>query len=450
MKKLTEGSITAQLIRLTLPMVWGVFAIVAFNLADTFFVGQLGTDELAAMSFTFPVVMVLGSVAMGLGIGASSVISRAIGEGDRYRVQCLTTNALTLSLVIVAICAAIGLATIEPLFQALGAGPNVLPFIQEYMSIWYLGVVFLVVPMVGNNAIRASGNTFVPSIIMTVASFVNIGLDPLLIFGFGPIPALGLSGAAIATVIARATTLVASLFVLYFQERMITFNFPQFKTILECWRSVLIVGIPAAATNTIQPISVAVITRLMAGYGPTAVAGFGVASRIESLAIIALMALSASIGPFVGQNWGAKKYGRVNLALQQSFLFCLFWGVLAAVILAFSAPWIASRFDNHPDVVDIATTYLRVVPISYAAYGIVLISSATFNALGKPKPSVIMALTRLVFLYVPLAYVGSFLFGVIGIFAAACLANLAVGIGAYLWNRRTCSLTARSDLPSLN
>ncbi len=437
-QKLTTGLVSTQLIKLTLPMIWGIFAVVAFNLVDTYFVGQLGTNELAAMSFTFPVVTVLGNIALGLGVGASSVIARAIGEGDRAKVKVLTTNSLTLSLLIVGVFVAIGLTTMKPLFILLGASDRTLPLVIQYMTVWYLGVIFLVIPMVGNSAIRAAGNTLTPSIIMTVAAGVNIVLDPILIFGWGAIPALGLRGAALATVIARATTLVASLWVLHFRQQMLIWKIPKLSQAWGCWKQILYVGLPAAGTSTINPISIGFITSLMATYGAETVAGFGIASRIESFAVIALMALSASIGPFVGQNWGAEKYARVKEALRLSFMFCLVWGISIAAILGVTASQLAAIFDRNPEVIAIASLYLRLVPLSYAAYGIILVSSSTFNALGKPIPSVIMTLTRMLVLYVPLAYLGSKLFGVVGAFVAACLANLVVGIGAYIWNQRTC------------
>ncbi len=307
------------------------------------------------------------------------------------------------------------------------------------MTVWYLGMIFLVIPMVGNSAIRAAGNTLTPSIIMTVAAVVNIILDPILIFGWGAIPGLELRGAALATVIARATTLVASLWVLHFRQQMLLCRIPKLSQAWGCWKEILYVGLPAAGTNTINPISIGFITSLMASYGAERVAGFGIASRIESFAVIALMALSASIGPFVGQNWGAEKYVRVKQALRLSFMFCFIWGVLAAIILGFTAPQLATIFNRNLEVIATASLYLRLVPISYAAYGIILVSSSTFNALGKPIPSVIMTMARMLILYVPLAYLGSKLFGVIGIFSAACLANLVVGISAYIWNQRTCN-----------
>ncbi|MGB3536459.1 MAG: MATE family efflux transporter [Microcoleaceae cyanobacterium] len=436
--RLTEGPVGVQLVKLTLPMVWGVFAVIAFNLVDTYFVGQLGTAQLAAMSFTFPVVMVFGSLAIGLGIGASSVIARAIGEGDRNKVQLLTTNSLTLSVLIVGVFVIIGFATIDPLFKLLGASSALLPLIREYMEIWYLGMICLVVPMVGNSAIRAAGDTKIPSLIMTLAAVVNIGLDPLLIFGWGEIPALGLKGAALATVISRSTTLMASLMVLHFRERMILWSLSCFKQVWGCWQEILKVSLPAAGTNIISPISIGIITSLLAQYSPEVVAGFGISSRIEAFALIVLMAISATMGPFVGQNWGAKQYHRVNRALHLSFIFCIGWGVFLAVVLWIGAPWMITRFDDNPEVVATATQYLKLVPLSYSAMGVFLVGNSAFNALGKPIPALIMTLTRMIFLYIPLAYLGNWILGLKGIFIAALIANLGVGLGTYIWTQKIC------------
>lgn len=430
--KLTEGQVSFHLLRLSLPMVWGILSVLAFSLADTYFVAQLGTMELAAMSFTFPVVTVLGSVAMGLGTGAASVIARGIGEGDLQKVQRLTTDSLLLAFAIVAVLAALGLATIDPLFAALGAGSDLLPLIQDYMSIWYLGMVFLVIPLVGNSAIRASGNMAVPSLIMTLAAVANILVDPLLIFGWGPFPALGLKGAALASLMSRASTLVASLAFLHFRERLLLFAIPSLRALMRSWRSLLSIGAPAAVTNLISPLSVAFVTSLVARHGAEAVAGFGIASRLEALVLIAPLALSASIGPFVGQNWGAQQYGRIRRALQLSFWFCIGWGGLVAVLLGTAAPEIIAWFDRDPGVVASATLYLTLVPISYGALGIVLTASSAFNASGRPLSALGMSLSRLLILYLPLAYLGSQLFGVSGIFGAACLSNGLVGLGTWL------------------
>jgi len=240
--QLIDGPVARTLLNLTIPMIIGMVGIVAFNLVDTFFVGQLGTQELAALSFTFPIIMVIGSLAMGIGTGASAVISQAIGRGDHNKVQRLTTDSLILSFLLVAFFVAFGMLTIEPLFRLLGAEPEIIPLIREYMVIWYPGVLFLIIPMVGNNAIRATGDTKTPSAIMLVAVVVNIILDPLLIFGLGPFPMLGLEGAAIATVVSRAITLVVALWVLYYRDRMMTFELPAPKELIDSWKSILYIG----------------------------------------------------------------------------------------------------------------------------------------------------------------------------------------------------------------
>lgn len=436
-QSLTEGPVGSQLIRLTLPMIWGIFAVMAIELADAYFVGQLGTLELAAMSFTFPVTMVLSNLAIGLGVGASSVIARAIGEGNPQRVQRLTTNSLFLSLLIVAVCVLFGFLTLDPLFTALGAEPDILPLIREYMHIWYLGMVFLVVPMVGNTAIRAAGNSEIPSLIMTLAAITNIGLNPLLIFGLGGFPRLELQGAALATVAARALSLVLALLFLHFRQRMLSLFLPTWEDVQGCWSRILHVGLPAAGTNMVIPISAGIITSLMAGFGPEAVAGFGVASRLELLSLSALAALSTSVAPFIGQNWGAKQYQRVQESLRLSFFFCLGWGVLMAVLLGLGSTAIAAQFDSNPEVIEVTASYLRIVPLSYAGTGLLLTVSAAFNALGKPLAAVILSLTRMFLVYIPLAYVGSQLIGVNGVFLASCIANLGVGLGAVWWSRRS-------------
>ena len=255
---LTEGPVGKTLFMLTGPMLVGHLSMILFNLADTYFVGQLGTDQLAALSFTFPVVMVLASLAIGMGIGATSVISRTIGEGDFDKVRRYATDSLILSIILVIAVSTIGILTIEPLFRLLGAGPQVLPLIRQYMIVWYPGMMFVVVPMVGNSIIRAAGDTVTPTVVMLIAVAVNLTLDPLLIFGWGPFPRLEIAGAAIATLIARSTTFTISLLVLHYRYRMLTRRRPRLHTLLASWRRILFVALPASGSRIIAPLGIGV------------------------------------------------------------------------------------------------------------------------------------------------------------------------------------------------
>ncbi len=436
--KLTQGSTFHHILNLTLPMVWALFATIGFNVADTFFIAQLGTLELAAISFTFPVVMTLISLAIGLGAGTSAVVARAIGQGDRKRVERLATDSLLLAGVVVSVFVVVGLLTIEPLFRLLGAEEALLPMIRDYMEIWYLGIPFLVVPMVGNNVIRATGDARFPSLIMIAAALVNLILDPLLIFGLAGFPRLELQGAALATVASRAITFFGAIAILHYRERLIRWSIPKASEVVASWRAILHVGLPAAGTQMINPIAIAVITRFVAAYGSTAVAGFGLATRLEALSLVFLFALSSSTGPIVGQNLGAGLFERIRDTLRQSYFLSFGWGAFVALLLGLFGPAMAGVFDDDPAVIAIAQEYLIIVPVSYGCYGAVMVAGAGFNALGRPLSSTFLTVLRMVILYIPLAYVAGQFFGIVGLFAAAAVANTLAGGAACLWTFKAC------------
>jgi putative MATE family efflux protein len=429
--RLIDGPVGTTLLKLTLPMIAAIVAMVSFNLVDALYVGRLGTRELAALSFTFPLVLFINSLAMGLGIGASAVISVAIGEGDQQKVRRLTTDSLLLALMIVAVCVFAGLLTVDDVFRFLGATPDLVPLITRYMRIWYFGMIFVVVPMVGNNAIRATGDTKTPAAIMLTAVAINSVLDPLLIFGIGPFPRLELAGAAIATVFARATTMSVALYILGRRERMLTFQRPAWENLLNSWKRILYIGLPSAGTRMIIPISVGVITGLLARFGPATVAAYGVSIRVEFFSLAAVAALAAVIGPFVGQNLGAGRYGRMALAIKYGKAFSLGWGAAICLVLALAARPIASVFNDDPGVIATIALYLRIVPLSYGLQGILLLSTAAMNVLNKPLQAAALTIVQMFLCCVPLAYIGSGLFGPPGAFGAISLAYLMAGIAAH-------------------
>lgn len=236
-------------------MMVGILAMMSFNPVDTWFVAQLGGASLAAMSFTFPVVILLISLGVGLMAGTSSVIARALGKGDHERVRSLTTHALILGLGLALICTVVGLLTLDPLFRPLGATDALIPLIRDYMTLWYTGFVFFLVPMVGMAAIRAAGDTRLQSTTMIGAALVNVVLDPLLIFGLAGLPRLELRGAAAATVLARLLSVGVCYWALRHKMHMLTFAHPRVSRVLDSWRAVLHVGFPAAGTNMIIPLS---------------------------------------------------------------------------------------------------------------------------------------------------------------------------------------------------
>lgn len=435
-RRLLEDPVGKTLIRLSTPMMIGIAAVIFFNIVDTFWVGQLGPLELAAMGFTFPVAMVITNLTIGLSIGATATIARALGEGRDGRVRELTTHSLMLALLVVLTVSGTGLLTIDPLFTLLGADHQTLPYIREYMVPWYAGVGLLVIPMLGNGAIRATGDTTSPSVVMVCAGLVNAVIDPAFIFGFGPIPAMGLQGAAFATVVSWIVSAAGMVYLLAYRERMITFARPRLARVLASWKAMLHVGLPAAGTNLLTPLAAGAVTRIVAGHGHHAVAAYGVGTRVEGLSMIGMFALTAAITPFVGQNLGAGNGERLKEALRFVTKASIVWGGLCAALLFVIADPLARIFNDDAEVVAMTDRYLRIVPISYAPYGLAILVASLFNAMDMPVKATVLAALRLIVLAVPLAWIGSELYDLTGLFLGIVAANGIMGVVAGVYARR--------------
>ena len=435
--KLIEGPVGRHLVDMTVPTLFGIFTMMAQTFADAYFIGQVGDRELAALSFAFPILMIVTSVAIGLGAGTSSVVARAVGSHNHRRARRLATDSLLLSFIITASICVVGVATIGSLFRLMGAPEDMIPMISAYMTILYSGVPFVVVGMVGISSMRATGETRLPGMLMVMAAIANVILDPLLIFGVGPFPRMELNGAATAALAARGAMCIGSLYFLYHRLDMLTFKRPDPGELRKSWVDILHVGIPAAGTNVIIPIATGVITAMIARYGPEAVAGFGVATRIEAVTLVVFYSMSAIIGPFVGQNMSAGKADRIFLALRLCVLFCLGFGLVIAAMLALGSSWLPTLFSDNPDVTRVAALFLWIAPVSYGTYGMVMVMNASFNGMGKPMPAVMVSVARMAIIYVPLAIVSNHFFGIAGIFGSYAIANVVAGIFSYAWARRS-------------
>jgi len=441
--KLTSGPIGSTLVRLAAPMLVGILGMMAFNVVDTYFVGRLGTNALAAMTLTFPVVMVVGTFTLGLGVGAMTLISQGIGAGDKTRIRRSTTDALMLAGLCVAVLMVIGLTTLEPLFRMLGATDALMPYVKKYMLIWYLGMAFYVVPIVGNNIIRATGDTITPSVVMLLGVAINAVLDPILIFGFGPVAPMGIKGAAIATLVARGFTLFVALWVLKFRLNMLARFWPGLGELIHSWKMLLRMGLPVAVSNAIIPVALGVITRIVSQFGAEGVAGFGVATRIEGFGLALIYALSTGVSPFVGQNFGAGRIDRIAKGLSYARMFALAWGVFLLVTFLFAARPLARRFNPDPLVIQSACLYLWVVPISLGFRSIHLIIWTSLNVLGRPYDALILESLLAVGLWIPLACAGAHVADLGGLYGGLSLANILAGITAHLWIDRVIAKAQR-------
>lgn len=443
--KLTRGSVGGALFRMAVPMLGGTFAMNAFNLTDTWFVSQLGTVPLAAMGFSFPVVMLLMCIVRGVGTGGTAVVSHALGQGDVTRARQVTTHTLILALSVVAAIALVGLLTIDPLFRALGAGDDVLPLIRQYMTVWYAGVAFMVLPMMINDIIRATGDTVLPSLLMVLGSVLNMILDPLMIFGLLGCPALGIQGAALATVISRGVTCIAAFWVLHRRHGLLLLGVPSFAAMARSWRRVLYIGVPTAFSNILMPISGAVIVRIISRFGVGAVAACGAGQRIEMFAFMIPMCLGISLVPFVGQNVGADRMDRVRQARTQSMSFAFLFGVFSCAMFFVLAPEFAALFAKDDAVARILTRYLRIVSIGHGLMEVHRYSGFFMNGAHRPLHAMGVNALRVVVLLIPLSFAGGHLFGLYGVFWGRAVTDITAGLIGILWSGVVLRRVAQQD-----
>ena len=429
----TDGDLPRHVMRLSGFMIMGFLAMTLAQFVEAVYLGILGTSAIAAVTFTFPVIMALGAATRGIGIGTSAVLARAVGGGENERAAILASHGLVLDLMFNVLCAVLLVLFAEPLFRLLGARGEILDLVVSYISIWALGFPLFGLAMVGSGLMRSIGDPVFPGVVMAVGSGVQVLIGPFLIFGWFGFPALGVDGAAWAFVIARSLSFLMTAWWFTLKRRMIRASLRAF---FASARTILHVGGPAMATNLIEPLSSAIITRLLASFGTAVVAGFGVAARIDAVVFMVVIGISSSTTPLVGQNWGARLFDRVDRALALCYRYCLLWGVIAATIMWLGGRLFVSLINDEPQVLATATTYLYILPITLGFAGMLNVANGAFQALSRPGPALILSLLRLFVFYVPLALAASQFFGYTGIFAAAALTNVVLGLWGREWNRR--------------
>lgn len=441
-RNLTEGPVWKALTAMSAPMSFGILAVLSIGLADAYFLGQLGEAPLAAVGFIYPITITITSLSIGLSAGANAAISQAIGKNtDADAPNRLALHALGAGLTLALLVAAALWLLAPTVLGWMGATGQPLEEATSYMPVWALSFPFLVAMMIINAAFRAHGDGTASALIMVLAAVVNLALNPALIFGWGPFPELGTQGAAVATAVGRALAVAAALTYAIRLGILQTCAKP-LKGLAGSLREIFTVGLPAAFSNAINPFGMALVTSAVATLGDAAVAGFGAATRVQSISIVALLALSAGIGPVIGQNWGADRQDRARAAVVQAWGFCLVYGIVLGTLLFSFADQIAGLFAEG-DAARYAARYLQIVGWSLFGYGVLVTANAAMNARSKALFSMGLSLSRIVVVYVPLAWLGAMWLGYDGILYAAVAANLFAVLGALVTARATGLLPRR-------
>jgi putative MATE family efflux protein len=427
-RDLTAGPVWKAVLAVSGPMAFGILAVISTGLIDAYFLARVGEDALAAVGWIFPITTAISSLSIGLSAGANAVISQAIGRRDGDDdVTRRGLHALGFGITLGVAVALLFWLLDGPLLSLLGAEADVLDAALRYTPVWCIAFPFLVTMMLVNAVFRAHGSGAMSAGIMVSSAVVNVAATPILIFGLGPVPAFGIAGAAGGSLVAMLSG-AALAALLAVRARILQPCEAPLRDLGANIRAVAGIGGPASLSNAINPAGMALVTAAVGTVGAAHVGGFGAAVRVEALVSVPLLALSAGIGPVVGQNWGAGRKDRARRALRLCLLFAVGYGLLVASMLFLFARTIADLFGAEETSTSAAAAYLRVVGWSIFGYGMLVVGNAALNAISRSGYAMTLSLLRVLAVYVPLAWLGVWTFGYPGILGAAVIANL---LGAY-------------------
>lgn len=428
--KLVSGSIPGHLVSQTLPAVIGVAAIMSIGIVDAYFIGQLGSAPLAAISFIFPVAVASTSLGVGVMVGINSVVARALGEGDHTRAARRANFGIVFA-ALIGVLMGLGLwLAIDPIFTAMNAPPALMPLIRAYMTPYAGGFPLSLAIMGFNGVLRGQGEAKRTSTVSITYAAANWVLNPVLITGAFGFEGFGIAGSAYATVIGWGIGVLTALVLLRGTSLPLDLGLLKDCNLAEQARAIIRVGLPAAFSNAINPLGLSILTALVALEGEAAVAGFGAAGRLQSFVIVPLLGLSGAIGAIVGQNWGAGRFDRAREAALYAAGFCIVWGLSVALAMAVAGERFAQVFSDDPAVVAQFALYLKIAAWGYAGFGLLIVGNGIMNAVDKASLALIQSVVRVFLVMLPVALVLRGEMGSAAIFTAELAANLFGAVSA--------------------
>ena len=380
----------------------------SYNLVDTYFIGLLRDDyQLAAVNLAYPVMMISIAISNMIGTGASSLIARSLGAGDREKADHTVTTGFVLTVVNSVIVAALGLILLGPIVRGLGAQANTFDYTRQYVQVILAGSLFTMGNYTFGQLLRSEGSVRQSVAGMIAGTLVNIILDPVFIFGLG----MEIRGAAIATILGNAAGMCVSLWFYLSGKTLLHPALKYIRPTAEILKEIFWVGVPATLETLLTSAAYIVNNNLAVGYGELTVAAMGIAQKILSLGNYVYQGFAAGTQPVMGYNYGAKNYRRMIDVLKAGVLVCSSVELCIMAVYGAFAPWLIGIFTDSPEVIATGSRVLRTIMWILPFVGAVSMSRMSFQAMGKPQYAFGITLVRQLFLYVPLLLILNRAFG---------------------------------------
>lgn len=436
--KYTEGKIFNSLVSLAVPIIFANILQTAYQLIDTFWLGRLGADAVAAVSLSFPVLFLILSLGSGMTLAGTVLVAQSFGAGNRKMVDFNSSQTMALIFFISIGLAFVGYYSAGPLMTFIGAGPEILADSTEYFQITSLGFVFLFLFFAFQSLMRGIGNVMLPVYIVLFTVFLNLVLDPLFIYGWGPVPAQGVAGAAVASIITQAISAAIGLYILWKGKHGISIRFSQMGLKLETVKKIFNMGFPASVEQATRALGMTMMIVLVTGFGSEIVAAYGIGARILSFIIVPALGLGIATTSLVGQNIGAVKIKRAekvaNLSSKVAFYGLTSMGIL---MFLFAETLVTFFIPNDPQVIEDGALFIKIMAPSFGFLGVQQVLNGVYNGAGFTKASMFISILSLWIVRFPLAYYLSQETGLSyeGIWWAFPISNLVAALVAFGYYR---------------
>jgi putative MATE family efflux protein len=434
---LESDNILSLLIRLSIPGIVSMFVQALYNVVDSIWIGRLSKDALAALSLAFPVQLVLIAIAVGTGIGVTSLISRLIGQGNLKRASNTAEHGLLLAVLYGGIGAVAGFFFADEILSLFTDDPLLITLGAQYIRIILIGSTALSIPMISNNILRGEGNTFMPMITMLIGSVLNMVLDPFFIFGWSIFPRLEIEGAAIATVLSRIISGTFILFILFKGDNLLKLNLKCFTRDLSLVKDIYAVGFPSMVMQLIASFMIGTINIILAGYSAIAIAAMGIYFRLQSFVFMPVFGLSQGYLPIVGYNYGHKRLDRIKKTAVYGFLLSFAFTLCGFFIFQLFPGQLVRLFNANEELVAIGMSALKTISYVYLVVGFSIVASVTFQAFGMGVRSLIISVLRQLGFLLPLAYIFAKIGGLTLLWYAFPVAEIIAFIFIVFWFRST-------------
>lgn len=415
---MTEAPVKGLIVKLAIPTMISMLVTSFYNMADTFFVGKLGPSATGAVGVVFSVMAIIQAVGFFFGHGSGNYISRALGAHDVSGAESMAATGFFSALIGGTVIMIGGLLFLEPLALALGSSKTILPYAVDYLRWILIGAPYMTASLVLNNQLRFQGNAIYAMIGLVSGAVINIALDPLLIFTFD----LGVSGAAIATIVSQLVSFVI-LFIGIFRSNAIDIRIRNFKPTVERYKIIINGGSPSLFRQGLNSVATICLNVAARAYGDYAIAGMSIVTRIMQFANSCLIGFGQGFQPVCGFNYGAKKFDRVR----EGFWFCVKLStavllVLAAACFAF-APAIVSLFQDDPGVIEVGRIALRLQCITFPLAGWIVMSNMMSQTIGKAIPASFLAMARQGLFFIPAVLILPHCLGILGVELSQAVAD---------------------------